>query len=321
MRRRVVDCAGALHFGETAAGRAALVATELATNIVKHAGSGTIVIGSDAESSRKLILVAMDKGRGIDNPGRAMQDGYSTAGSPGTGLGAIRRASRSMHLFSTNRGTVVCCEMEDEEGTIRKNAEASHMDVAGICIAMAGESESGDSWTAVQNDGAVTIGVADGLGHGSAAATASCAFVGVLTERAAMPIEEIFARAHVALRPTRGAAVGVARVVAGESRADFAGVGNIAATIVADDRARKVVSHAGIVGHEMRKVQTFTYPWTAASLLVMQSDGVGSGWNLDDYPGLTQQPAVVIAAVLYRDYCRGRDDATVVVARAHGAAA
>jgi hypothetical protein len=65
----------------------------------------------------------------------------------------------------------------------------------------------------------------------------------------------------------------------------------------------------------MRKVQTFTYPWTPSSLLVMQSDGVGTGWNLADYPGLAEREPALIAAVLLRDFCRGTDDATVVVAR------
>jgi hypothetical protein len=92
-------------------------------------------------------------------------------------------------------------------------------------------------------------------------------------------------------------------------------VGNIAGGVVSEDVTRRVVSLPGIVGHEMRKVQTFSYPWTPASVLIVHSDGISGSWNLANYPGLTQHDPALIAAVIYRDFCRGNDDATVVVAK------
>jgi hypothetical protein len=62
-------------------------------------------------------------------------------------------------------------------------------------------------------------------------------------------------------------------------------------------------------------VQTFTYPWPAGALLVLASDGISTHWSLDAYPGLRHRDPVLVASVLYRDFVRGRDDATVVVAR------
>ncbi|HKO59105.1 MAG TPA: serine/threonine protein kinase, partial [Thermoanaerobaculia bacterium] len=58
------------------------------------------------------------------------------------------------------------------------------------------------------------------------------------------------------------------------------------------------------------------YPWSPSSILIMHSDGIGTSWTLDSYPGLTQRAPEIIAAVLFRDFCRGTDDATVVVAKA-----
>jgi serine/threonine protein phosphatase PrpC len=163
----------------------------------------------------------------------------------------------------------------------------------------------------------VTIGVADGLGHGPAAATASAAAVRVFAEQTERTLDRILEDAHGVLRPTRGAAVGLARIYLAQGRLEFSGVGNIAGTIVGEDGAtRRVVSLNGIVGHEMRKVQTFSYPWTASSVLILQSDGVSASWNPATYPGLLQHEPALIAAVLYRDHCRGTDDATVVVAKA-----
>jgi anti-sigma regulatory factor (Ser/Thr protein kinase) len=62
------------------AGALSLLVTEAATNILKHAGSGHIVVRriGDAE----VEMIALDKGPGLANPARSFEDGYSTAGSP-----------------------------------------------------------------------------------------------------------------------------------------------------------------------------------------------------------------------------------------------
>jgi anti-sigma regulatory factor (Ser/Thr protein kinase) len=315
-RRVAIDCAGKLRMSETAAGKAALVATELATNILKHGGGGSILFGED-EDAGVLTITAIDKGRGIGNVATAMRDGYSTAGSPGTGLGAIRRAASVVDIYSqADRGTAVFCRIEDDTPEPASMLPPSRIVIAGVCLPKAGEDQPGDDWTATVTRDVVTVSVIDGLGHGPAAASAANAAVRVFARGADSSIEQLLQDAHGALRPTRGAAVGIARIHAAAGRVEFGGVGNIAGAIAADDATRRMVSLNGIVGHEMRKVQTFSYPWTASSVLVMQSDGVSASWNAGSYPGLMQRDAALIAAVLYRDFCRGTDDATVVVAKA-----
>jgi hypothetical protein len=71
----------------------------------------------------------------------------------------------------------------------------------------------------------------------------------------------------------------------------------------------------GTAGHQVRRLQEFSYPWAGDDVLIMHSDGVSAHWTLDAYPGLQQRDPLVIAAVLLRDFTRGRDDATVVVAK------
>jgi anti-sigma regulatory factor (Ser/Thr protein kinase) len=316
-RRAAAAGSEEVRLGATAAGKVALVATELATNQIKHAGGGSILIGSDDETSRTLVMIAIDKGRGIENVDLAMSDGYSTAGSPGTGLGAIARNANSCDIWSMpGRGTVILVRISEAHDP----APPRHpIDVAGICIAKAGEVDSGDAWTAVRDgDGGVTIEIADGLGHGTQAAQASRTAIMTMSERPALSLDNLLHDQHGALRPTRGAAIGIARLQPSLRRLEFAGVGNIAGTIVCDDAARKVVSQPGIVGHEMRKVQVYTYPCPSPSAVFLQSDGIGSSANLDNYPGIAQRDAAVIAALLYRDFCRGTDDATVVVAKVAG---
>ena len=69
------------------------------------------------------------------------------------------------------------------------------------------------------------------------------------------------------------------------------------------------------MGHECRKIQTFSYPWSKGSVLVLYSDGLQTRWTLDRYPALRGRDPALLAAVLYRDFARGRDDVTVVVGR------
>ena len=75
------------------------------------------------------------------------------------------------------------------------------------------------------------------------------------------------------------------------------------------------------VGAEMRKVESFDYDCPEHALLVMHSDGLQSRWSLEAYPGLVHRHPATVAAILYRDFVRGRDDITVVVVRFSTAAA
>ena len=88
--------------------RSGLVATELATNLVKHARSGEVLLRAAGGQAPELELVAIDKGPGMANVTAALADGRSTAGTTGIGLGAARRMSDEFEIYSTvPDGTVV----------------------------------------------------------------------------------------------------------------------------------------------------------------------------------------------------------------------
>ncbi len=70
----------------------------------------------------------------------------------------------------------------------------------------------------------------------------------------------------------------------------------------------------------MRKAQDFVYPWSSGELLVAHSDGLGTHWKLERYPGLIRQDPALVAALLYRDHARPRNDVSVVVCRLQEAA-
>ena len=119
---------------------------------------------------------------------------------------------------------------------------------------------------------------------------------------------------HGGLRATRGAAVSIARFDPISARITFAGIGNVAGAIVVNGEVKRMVSMPGTAGYVARKIQSFEYAFDNG-LVILHSDGLTSNWTLARYPNLHALHPTLIAAVLYRDFCRRRDDATVLVGK------
>lgn len=311
-RRAVVGLAKATEMGEAALGNLALIVTELATNLVKHAKQGELLMRRlRGEGMDGVEVLSLDKGPGMSNVGRSMGDGYSTAGSPGTGLGTVRRAAAAFDLYSQpGVGTAVVARVF----TDGRAGSAHGRPVGVVRQAKLGEPVCGDNWTVRWFADGWVCAVADGLGHGVIASEAASIIIEAVRGAPShfSPIDIVEA-AHRAAKPTRGAAFGVAVLDGAAGVIRYAGIGNIAAVVLNGAERRHLVSHNGIVGHEYRKVSEFAQPWQPQSVLVLHSDGIGTHWDLTRYPGLLARDPSLIAGVLYRDFTRGRDDATVVV--------
>jgi hypothetical protein len=76
-----------------------------------------------------------------------------------------------------------------------------------------------------------------------------------------------------------------------------------------------LVSHSGIVGHQVTRINQFDYDLPPDGVVVMHSDGLTNKWRVDRYPGLLRRDPALLAGVLYRDFTRGRDDASVIIFR------
>lgn len=184
-----------------------------------------------------------------------------------------------------------------------------------MVVPLRGEKVCGDACSARLEGRDLAVLMSDGLGHGPGAAEASLAAVGVFEEQSGLDHAELLERIHGALRGTRGAAVALVRFSPGECTVQFTGVGNISGVLMSAGSARQMISYPGTVGMEMRKVQTMSYPWADSTLAVLHSDGIATHWSLEPYAGLERQDPAVIAAILYRDFARQRDDASVLVVR------
>jgi anti-sigma regulatory factor (Ser/Thr protein kinase) len=312
-RRAGTQLATEIGLDETITGKLAIIITEAATNILKHAGAGAVVLGvSGPEEQRGVDVLALDKGPGIANLSQSLRDGVSTTGTQGTGLGAISRLSDCFDIYTApGKGAALYMHVSANPEYGSKDA----IQVGAVSLPIPGEDECGDGWAVAHAKGACTVLVVDGLGHGPEAARAARTAELTLHQRADLPPGRLMEAMHTVLRPTRGAAAALASLQVEGNELRFAGIGNIAVCVFSGDQCKHLVSHNGIVGHNMRKVQEFQHGFPEDGLLMMYSDGLSRHWNLSAYPGLQACHPSLIAGVLYRDFSRGRDDVTILVAR------
>jgi anti-sigma regulatory factor (Ser/Thr protein kinase) len=310
-RRRVGVLVARLGYDETDAGRVAIVVTELAQNLLRHGGGGEILAGVDAERPSGIEILALDRGPGMTDVAACLRDGYSTGGTSGNGLGAVKRLARQMFFHSTPKGgTAVLVRMGGDDGP---EARAIR-NTAALCVPKMRETVCGDTAAIVSRpDGTVGVMLADGLGHGPLAAVASGEAARLFRKHASASPTAILAALHAGLRATRGAAVATALIDPTSRQVTYSGIGNIAGFITDTGGVRRMVSHSGTAGHTAGRLQDFRYPLHNRAVLVMYSDGLATSWSPESHPGLFTLDALLIAGVLYRDHARGRDDASVVV--------
>ena len=320
-RRLAATLAGRLGLSATSQGKIALIVTELAGNLVRHATGGEMIVQAIRSRSRSGIeVLAIDRGPGLGDFDRCLADGYSTSRTPGNGLGAVARLADEFDYHSVpGQGSVISARCWIA-GPISPAPSCPPNRVliwesfvcrwrARLNAAMPGRSPSQcparprSSWPTVW------------------------ATVPRRPRRPARPSPRFdwtrrAHRAHTWRRSTRrsggtrGAAIAVVTVRRDARAVCFAGVGNISGTVYdGSGQHRGLTSHNGTVGGNIHKVQEFVVPWFAGDTLVLHSDGLTSQWTLQSQALLRSKTPGVIAATLYRDYRRDRDDVTVLVAR------
>jgi len=303
--------ASRLHFPAARADSLALAVTEAASNLYKHARQGALLLSVNRDADAPGIdLVTIDSGPGLRDVSAAMQDGHSTAGTLGIGLGAIRRLADFCDLYSVpGHGTALVARFwpVSREPVSREPSIRS----AGLIRPIAGEVECGDAFGVLRTDAAVTAVFCDGLGQGPrAAAAAAAALAAVLGEPAGEPVT-LLERAHRRMSGTRGGAVAVVQV--SRERARFAGLGNVAAFILSAGSRKSMLSVPGIAGYQARAFRQFEYEVPPGAAVILHSDGISSRWEAAAVPGVETKDPLLIAAVLLAEAGIHRDDAGVVV--------
>ena len=312
-RRCVAEICQRISSDATFCGKATIVATEMARNIVRHGNGGQIVIREFATpAGASLELLALDRGPGIRNTTECLRDGFSTGGTAGTGLGSIKRLSDRFEVFSQpEHGTAVWAKL----CTINDCSTSHAFESSGISIAVEREEVCGDAWEVIETAQGLRAIVVDGLGHGPFAEQAAREAVAVFRSQVTTGVASTLKLIDQALTKTRGAAGAIVELCPAKKQVTAAGVGNISMRLMNNGESKSFGCDNGTLGTGVPRIREFLQPWTDGSVLVMHSDGVKTNWNLDDYPGLLRRHPGLVAGLLYRDFQRGRDDATVIVVR------
>jgi anti-sigma regulatory factor (Ser/Thr protein kinase) len=316
IRRAARDKSLALGMSNELTGKVEIVATELATNLLKHAGDSRLLFIRPIPRQEKsgLELVAIDKGPGMADVRTMLTDGVSTAGTMGTGLGAAKRLSDEFEIYSKpGQGTAVLCRLYP--GNRSASPIRSSFDIGGMMVPLSGEKHCGDGWaTAVTDDSAVLL-VVDGLGHGERAYQASRAALEEFRSQHHLSPGMLLGRIHENIRHTQGAVMAIAVVDKRRQLLTYCGIGNIRGRILNAEGSHGCISIEGLIGLRVTRVREFTYPWTKDAVLIMTSDGVLTGVESLKLADLPDCPSALVAAIVYNRFSRSNDDATVVVVR------
>ncbi|WLQ40518.1 ATP-binding protein/SpoIIE family protein phosphatase [Streptomyces laculatispora] len=357
--------------GEQRTAELVLAVSELASNIVKHAVDGSLLLRTlRTREVAGVEVVVVDTGPGMADVPAALRDGTSSTGTLGIGLGAVQRLADSFDIHSRpGQGTVQLARFWPRPTPPSLTSEPV---VGGITRPIGSERICGDAWAARTDTGEQTtprqreetshpqsLGAArldwsamtatprpeapvrteargrsvrvhaadpgpgrgvlvmscDGLGHGPLAALAAQAAVQAFRTGDARTPEQAMQQVHKALRGTRGAAVAIARLE-GDGRVLFCGTGNITAALVTATTRSNLLSHPGIVGHQMHQLRTYEHHLPAHGALVMHSDGLSGRWRPADLADLLPHQPALIATGLLRLAGTRRDDASAVIAKA-----
>ncbi|MDB6028728.1 MAG: putative anti-sigma regulatory factor, serine/threonine protein kinase [Verrucomicrobiales bacterium] len=319
-RRVAMGLAEDLKFHSVKVGEVGIIVTELANNLWRHAGEGEIVFRTLSAPGRLpsarhimgLEILSIDKGPGMPDVERCLRDGFSSGGSAGIGLGAISRLSSFSEIYTRPRqGTVSISQIW---ATPLPKTFFSAAEIGAVCLQIKGQQVCGDAWAEKTTEAGQQLLLVDGLGHGPGAAQASDTAVEVFLEKN-LPAKEMIEALHLALKTSVGAVVGLVEITPRGRTFSFIGLGNIAGRVSNGEERKSLLSHNGTVGVALHSVRQENYPWRNNSLLVMHTDGISGKWDLENYPGLSSRHPSVIAGVIYRDFRRDRDDASVIVMR------
>ncbi len=321
VKRDITRLAESKGFSETEVGHINIVVSEMASNLLKFSPEGGELLVKYTPSNA-LEIICLDNGPGIKDLARMLQDGSSTSGTAGEGLGAIMRQSHDFDIYSQpGCGTAILSRVYKDH--LSAPTKTSTFDVAALLIPKPAQTDCGDNFTFLEQGRNCYLIALDGLGHGSSAREASAAAVSAFSESPTSEPAVNLRYIHSIIRKTRGAVGTIVHINNSQKRISYCGIGNIAGRLftltgpsIANASSKSIIAYNGILGHNIPgSLNNHTLDWGPDKLLILHSDGIKSRWDLSKYTHLHRHDASLIAAVLYRDFTRGSDDTLVVVVR------
>jgi anti-sigma regulatory factor (Ser/Thr protein kinase)/serine/threonine protein phosphatase PrpC len=310
--------AEAIGFSEVGREEIALVVSELGSNLVEHAGGGTLMLRPIGDEERDgLEIESVDNGPGIRDVERAITDGYTTGDSLGYGLGTVNRLTDEFEIDSRGEaggGTHIVCQRWLRRRPIQAS-QLCPLDFGAATRAHPGLRVNGDAFVIRRWDETALVAVIDGLGHGQYAHRASSKARDYVERHADQELTRMFRGVGRACRATRGVVMAVARFNWGGETLTFGTVGDVAARVFGSREPIHFRIRRGILGGQAPNPVVTHHPWDPANILVLHSDGLTSRWRWTDFPSLSGESATVGARKLLHTLAKDNDDATVVVVK------
>ena len=176
-----------------------------------------------------------------------------------------------------------------------------------------GQETSGDAFETIHCGGDTLVALADGLGSGPSAAQAAQLAMQTVRANAQASLPDLLQLCHQALQGTRGAVMGLLRIMPMWGRVSYAAVGNIECATVSATGFKPLAAY-GIVGRRLPRPRPFEGAYTPGDLFALSTDGISRKFNWSELPALNKDPQT-LAEIIARRFARPDDDVTVLVIR------
>lgn len=312
------------------------VVSELATNIIKYAGHGVIRIEPLFKDGKPGVRVqAIDHGPGIADLETALRDGFSTGGTLGLGLPAVRRMMDSLNIHCPEAGgthveairwcrrpvgTTAALGATGTRPTQRKAGTPLKVRIETRQRAYRSHTVCGDRTWSHQTDSYALLAQLDGTGHGPTAHDATARIVGAVEAHIAQWPERpdagllpgLMDACHEAATSTVGAAITLALIDRLDSALHHVGVGNTCAMSFSPS-GWEGVSRTGVIGQRYRPPVIGSHHLSAGDTVVLFSDGLSSS-QVRQMRRRSDRPIDPVAiADLLMSTAKAEDDASCLV--------
>jgi anti-sigma regulatory factor (Ser/Thr protein kinase) len=296
-------------FSDKKVGEIDIIIAELTSNLVKHAGGGTIWVKLvEEEGIQGIEIISIDNGPGMQDVTRMIADGVSTKNTLGHGLGSMKRLANVFQVFSQKGwGTIILIRVLAEDTPLFK--KPPQVEVRSVLLPKPGEEACGDGFFYKITDSHYKLLLGDGLGHGPEAAKAvNKAGDAFLDSEETDPVE-IIRHLNLATKKTRGL-VGTVALFDIEKRSwRICGVGNISTRINGPSQIKNYTAYNGIIGLNVpNTLSAQEVPYERGQYLIMCSDGLKSRWDTLRYPGIVRYDLSILTTSLIKDFARYTDD-------------
>lgn len=306
-------------FPETEVAEIDIIVSEITSNLIKHAGSGELlfrILDADAQDPT-FEIISIDNGPGIADTPRMLKDGVSTTSTLGHGLGAIKRLSDRSQLYSIPGWGTILYAMKSKKKRNAPQTKSVTPDFRGVCVSKPRELECGDGYRTKRLRDETIFFLADGLGHGPKAKEAVDHAGDFFFECQETDPVEIIRQMHEKIRKTRGLVATIGSCNAETREWRLCGVGNIFTRMYTGIEFKNYMPYNGAIGLNLpNTMNASVLPVQSNQTLIMCSDGIRTRWDLNKYPAILKYDSSVLAAALYKDFSRGTDDASVLIAKA-----